>query len=190
MSGPWIVAQLALWLVVSLLALVVLGQLRSLSTHFLVGSVGPSVPQDFGGLPIGAQVPDFAVVDAEGQVPAWADLMNASVVVLIEPGCDPCQDFIGQVQGVGRYVEGVSLFLITDDTREGRELGLPQGANVLYQKDRSAARAFLNIASPQAFAIAMGQVVDKAIPKDLSDLYRLATLVAKGGDREQRSRRR
>jgi len=182
MSGPWIVAQVALWVVVTLLALVVLGQLRSISTHLFPGGAGPSLPQDFGGLPVGTLVPDFAAVDALGRTPSQADMMKASVLVLIEPGCEPCEDFIGEVQRIGRYVNGVSLFLITDDTREGRKLGLPVGANVLYQKDRSVSRALLNIATPQAFAIAMGRVVDKTIPRDVSDLYRLAALVTQGGD--------
>lgn len=186
MSWPWIIAVVALWLAVLLLALVVLGLLRRVSTFMEAAESrlrGVSVPPGFGGLEPGNVILPFTVIDGDGQVVPSSELLDSSVLLLfMEAGCEPCDDLAFALNGVGQRVASVPFYIVIDADSPEPPLRLPESARVLYQSQKSASRAFQNIASPQLFAVRHHVIIGKTIPETLEDVTRLASLIGEGGD--------
>lgn len=185
MSWPWVLAVIGLWLSVVFLAVVVLGLLRKVSSFMEAAESrlgGASVPPGFGGLEPGSVVPPFTVLDGDGQVVLSSDLLGSSVLLLfMEAGCEPCDDLALALRGVGQTIGSVAFWILTDaDSPE--PMRLPEGTRVLFQTQKSASKAFQNIASPQLFAVRHHMVIGKKIPETIEDVTRLASLVGEGGD--------
>jgi len=186
MTAAWIAAFAALAAVVALLVVVVLGFLRratvlleeaearlaTFTTHVTTG-----------GAPPGTLIPDFTVEGAGGEVVTSAELFESGGVVLfMSSGCDPCRSLAATLSSQAYRAE-VQLYVILDDSPEGRRFPAPPAMAVLFQLDRAASRAFSSVTTPQAFAVgAAGIVLDLLVPATEQDIERLATRVREGGE--------
>jgi thiol-disulfide isomerase/thioredoxin len=185
-SAPWIAAFAALSTLVGLIVVVLLGFLRRASavleeaearlsaftTHATLGGAAP-----------GTQVPEFTLEDAYGGSVSSAELLSSGAVVLfMESGCGPCRSLAASLSSRA-YEAEVPLYVILDDSPEGRRFPVPPATAVLYQAGRAASRAFASVSTPQAFAVdAQGVVLDLIVPGTEKDIERLATRVTEGGD--------
>lgn len=186
MTWPWILAVVGLWITMVLLAIVVLGLLRRLSTFMEAAESrlgGVSVPPAFGGLEPGSVVPPFTVTDEVGRVVPSDELLGSSILLLfMEAGCEPCEDLAFTLRGVGKSITSVPFCIVTDAESPEPSLPLPDGVRVLFQARKAASNAFQNIASPQLFAVRHQMVIAKKIPETLEDVSRLGSLLSEGGD--------
>lgn len=176
MTGPWIVALVALWVVVTVNTLLLLGVLRRIVP---VLQRAEQVLQDGGGvgagtgLAPGATVPDFEVRTSHGEV-HFSELVTerAAVFVFVDAHCAPCQQLTTELAMERGSVSQLRLHLITDEP-----LGktFPDGVVVLHQAEDAASSAFEQSAFPQAFVVdGDRKVIERTFPNTMSDLQRLA----------------
>lgn len=186
MSTPWAVAFVALWAVVILLAVVVLGLLRRIGavlerTEATITAAARSV----GGARPVTKIGSFEVRNVDRAIVSSSELFSTgSVVLFMSAGCEPCRKLASELTGVTDTIDGVPLYVLIEDSRVAREFPLPPRATVLYQVDSAASRAFANLVTPQAFAVDVGgEVIDVAVPASAQDIRRLASETRKGGVR-------
>jgi cytochrome oxidase Cu insertion factor (SCO1/SenC/PrrC family) len=101
-TTPWIITFVALWAIVILLALIVLGTLRrviplleSAEESLAAGraSLGP------GGLPVGARVPPFTAHSIGGSPFTELDLRDTTTVALfIGTSCPACEQLVDDLE--------------------------------------------------------------------------------------------
>ena len=104
MSAAWIAAFLALWVVVILETVLVLGLMRRvwhLAQEAQLLITGPGFDLAVGGAPAGAAIPAFHVTDAEGRPLSSADLFAMPAVALfVERGCGPCRELARELSSL------------------------------------------------------------------------------------------
>lgn len=174
MTGEWIAVVVALWLVVIVLAVTVLGLLRrveALSDRPL-GFSRPGHP--LGGLPPGGVVGPFQAVDPRGQEWSALPVTGPAVVLLTAPGCAPCESLLLALGADDVQPLAIPLVVVTSDNEAGRALTAPAWSLVLYQRGTSVFEAFQTIATPQVFLLGSdGRVVETTIPGTTDDLRTL-----------------
>lgn len=176
MSSAWVVAYALLSVVVILLAVLVLGTLRRISTVLeraeLVLSSPGSRP---GGLEAGAVVPDFEAVSAEGVPFTAADLENRqSLVVLVDRDCPPCRQLLGEL-GEERPTDLPELLVVFGErVLHNGVPDVPGATAVLVQVDGSVSRAFESGSTPHTFALDGRRVVASGTPNTIEGLRHLA----------------
>lgn len=176
MSGPWIAAFLVLWAAVILLALLMMGFLRRVSAVLeQAESLARSSNTLEAGLAPGSRVGPFTVRAADGGIVTDADLRGRpTVVIFVEAGCKPCEALAEELSGLEQPPAPVTLFVVTDDTSEGRKMSLGPYARVLYDEEKSASRAFRNSIFPYGFGVdASGVIVERAIATSVEAIHRL-----------------
>src|SRR5687768_11260543 len=93
MEGPWLVAFIALCVVVTGELLAIVGLVHQVGLlHVRLGPApGPLVPTDVG-LPVGAEAPRFEALDIVGETPLTVPAQAGIPLVLlfVEPGCSAC----------------------------------------------------------------------------------------------------
>jgi len=187
MSGAWIAAFLALWVVVLLLGLLVLGTLRRIAPlleraeSHLAASSGAAGRL---GLEPGVPVPKFQVATVEGATVTDADLRGkTSIVLFIRRGCPACAPLIDQLKGGEAAKLGIQLVVAAEEESLAEELASAEAVTAIAQPDRSLANAFQTNATPHAFAVATsGVVAESGFPNSVEQLEVLAALVREGGD--------
>jgi hypothetical protein len=182
-SGPWIAAVLALWAVVVLLAVLVLGLLRRIAPVLEQAEratrAGLAMDADLGA-PDGTTVPSFAVVDAAGRSVPFEDVGPADRVVLfVDADCPACGAVTAGL-AADPATATLPLVVVTGrSTPPSRYDALAAiGVPVVGQPDGAATTAFAQRAFPLAFAVAGGTVVASAVPGSVADLERLAGLLS------------
>lgn len=179
MSGPWIVAVLALWVVVVLLALLTLGLLRRLAPVLERAERTAAMADAMHdvGLPDGAAVPPFAVLAPDGRTVPFADVGPADRVVLfVDANCPACGTVTAELAAdpAGAALPLVVVPGASTPPDHYRSL-TAAGITVVGQSDGAASQAFRQRAFPLAFAVAAGgKVVTSTIPSGLADLRALA----------------
>lgn len=187
MSGLWIFAYVALLVVVILMAILLVGTLRRISSlleqaeatlRLLPSELAPA------GLPPGTKVPDFEAPRIDGSIFRAADLYGTSSVVLfVDNDCEPCRELVVDLEQHAIDDLGSRLVVVVDDPSKEESLKAISGVTVLHQVDREVARVFQSSVTPQAFVVdAGGTVVDSGNPNTLDDLRRLAHRAHRGGD--------
>lgn len=187
MSGAWIPAFLALWVVVLLLGLLVLGTLRRIAPlleraeSHLAASSGAAGRL---GLEPGTPVPKFEVATVEGASLTDADLRGeASIVLFIRRGCPACARLIDQLKAGEAGKLGIRLLVVAEEESLAEELASAEAVTAIAQPDRSLATAFQTNATPHAFAVAAsGLIAESSFPNSVEQLEVLAELVREGGD--------
>ena len=186
MSGPWIAGFVALWVVTLLLATLVIGLLRRVNNVLETAerrvASAPGVP-GIGGAAPGTAIGAFEA-DLDGATVSSQDLFPA-VFLFLATGCAPCLELAPQLGSLGREVDGVPLYVVLEDTPEGREFPVPPEVPVVYQRERAVSDAFETHATPQAFAVdATGTVVEQTVPGTTKQLRELAarSKAPAGGD--------
>jgi hypothetical protein len=130
MSWPWIVAFIALWVIVLVLAVIVLGMMRRMAP--LLDRVErlasrQNLSPDHAGLPVGSEVPSFEVSDAAGKRLRFAqELPMPAVFLFLESGCPPCEDLVEELMKRAEYLRDAPIYVIPKDSDAGEEkfLGL------------------------------------------------------------------
>jgi thiol-disulfide isomerase/thioredoxin len=184
MSGPWIAGFVALWIGFLTLAVILLGLLRRMSpilerAEAQLGMHGGK--GSFGGAPVASAVAPFQLVDAGGRTALSRESVEEPTLLLfVAPGCGPCEQILGGLDGVGHRYEGVPFHVVVEEG-EG-EVEAPPGVSLLYERGRSASTAFQTIATPHAFVVDHGGLVlDQRIPGSVDDLRRMALRQRGGG---------
>jgi hypothetical protein len=187
MSAPWIAASIALWAVVVLLGLIVLGTLRRITivleraeSHLRTSPEGAGP----GGLESGTKLPDFEGITLEGS-PFTRDhvLGTPAVLVLLSRNCPACRALEKDLAERDLFGLEARVIAVVGEHADAERLATVTGLEVVLQRDRSIARAFSSSATPHAFAIdASGVVIRSGTPNTFDALARLIS-EAEGGDR-------
>jgi hypothetical protein len=189
MTDPWIVTFVALWLLVVMIGLLVLGTLRRIVPILeRLESYTPAMSADAlpRGLPLGASVPEFEGERATGGQFGPSDLRGSpSFVLFLSDECRPCARFVRDL-AKGRVPElGAKLVVVVDDASLADQFALAQGVTVLVQQERELADAFDSNVTPHAFALdADAIVLGSGTPNDWTRLRHLGQPAAKGGENE------
>lgn len=187
MSAAWIVAYVALSVLVLLVGLLVLGTLRRLApllerTEARLADVAHDLtPQ---GLAPGEAVPPFEVKRHDGSTFTDADLRGASSLVLfLGVDCRACERLIDDVERSRVPDLGVPVVVATASADQARKLATDPRVEVLIQRGRELSRAFESNVTPHAFVVdARGIVLASGTPNDWERLRLLAVEAIKGGE--------
>lgn len=174
MITPWIVALLALWAVVLLLAVLVLGTMRRLTPLLERAELATQANRP-GGLQPGATVPDFEAVDAEGEPLTAVDLEGQqSVVLLVDLDCPPCKQLVVEIAAADTRSLGAELLAIYGERALHSGFPAVAGARTLVQVGGSVSRAFESNSTPHTFVLDGRRVVDSGTPNTIEGLRHLA----------------
>lgn len=179
MSGPWIVAVVALWVLLALVAFIVLGLVRR--TTSILERLESQIRQPgmlVGGPPTGSSLPAFEAMDATGSAVRSSDLAGEpSIWLLMTSECEPCQRLASELRGRDGHLTGGRLVIATDDSPVA--LGVPPGIMVLQPLDDSISTVFGTAFTPYAFSTdARGIVRETMIPQTVEELELLASRLA------------
>lgn len=185
MNGLWIGAFIALWALVVVVGLLLLGTLRRITPVLerAEESFQTASSISFGGLAVGARVPSFAATTVSGESFNDADLLGTKTVVLfLGPSCRACERFVKDL-GAGRAPHiAAQLVVVTDDAESASALARATEVTVLVDHDRALAEAFDARLVPRAFVVdGRGSVLAEGRPNEWDELERL---IAEGGGRD------
>jgi hypothetical protein len=187
-TAPWIAAFVALWILVLILGLLVLGTLRRLMPlmeRFEAGlSVGATSPSPRGLSP-GTVVPPFRAQEIGGAVLTDADLRGStSIVLFLGSSCRACERFIRDLARGRVPALEARLVPVADETDMARELARSEDTTVLVDEHRALARVFESEATPHAFVVGEdGGVLASGTPNDWNRVRDLLARAQKGGGR-------
>lgn len=186
MSGFWVVAFVALWALVILLGLLVLGTLRRLTPlieRAEANLAAAAISASPGGLEPGTVVPAFSGRQADGRVFTEADLTGSdSIVLFVSVACQSCERFIRDLTRTRVPELGARLVVVTDEQDQASELAASTGVVVLVQENRSIARVFESSATPHTFVLDESRrVLASGTPNDWSRLRQLVARSERGG---------
>jgi peroxiredoxin len=187
-TGIWIVAFAALWLLVVALGLLVLGTLRRLLPLIeRAEGVLSAAESSREGLRSGEMVPPFTAHEVGGSTITEADLEGRrSIVLFLSPSCRACEGMVGDLKEGTVPDLGASLLAISDDREQARAFEPSHGITVLVQDGRSLADVFLSTVTPHAFVIdEERRVRASAIPSDWDSLRQLTDSATKGGSKTE-----
>lgn len=161
----------ALWITVVLTAYLAMGVAREFRARMAMTSVG--VAED--GLPIGQQAPRVVGLTGSGSdFDSYGRLGVRWWLVMLSAGCAPCEHFASEFRGASRHV--LPVVLCVRSATEARALAIPeQSEEVVFDDDRTIARAFATASTPRAFLIEPdGSIGAKCYPTSLADLINAA----------------
>jgi hypothetical protein len=186
MSAPWVGAFVALWILVLLIAFLLLGFLRRMTELLAAVQTRLNDPLFFEGLQglmPGTVLPHFEARDERGVLVNSDALELPGILLLVDPGCEPCERLVAEIADSTHAFPGIQLYLITADSQPGREINLGAGTVTLYQRDGGVSRALRSSLTPQAFGVDRRRVVvGRQIPQSIVDLGQLARRVTEGGE--------
>jgi peroxiredoxin len=187
MTGPWVAAFVALWVLVIALGLLVLGTLRRLlplieRSEEVISSAAKRLA--IGGLPRGTTTPTFMAEQVNGATFTELDLRGSSSVVLfLGSGCKACAQLVDDLEKDRAPDLGVRLVVVSGDRTEAQMLASSEEATVLVDEQQVLARIFQSAVAPHAFMIdEHGVVLASGVPSDWEDLRHLRS-TTEGGDR-------
>ncbi len=172
------VAVVALWIVVLVIAVLVLGILRRIAPILMRAESILSQGQDeqgTDGLSVGAQVPEFELIDAEGEVVRpGQSLPLPAVFLFVRQGCEPCEDLVAALGEHAESFAGNRLCIIAPKAPDDYSALRARGFSVFGQSEGQALRAFDNNEFPNAFAVDKdSKVVGKMTMDSVTELERL-----------------
>jgi hypothetical protein len=187
MTDPWIVAFIALWMLVIVIGLLVLGTLRRIvPTLERLESYAPPISADAipRGLPAGASIPELEAERAGGGQFAISDLRGSlSFVLFLSDECRPCARFVRDLTKDRVPELGARLVVVVESASLAEQVARAQGVTVLIQRERELADVFDSNVTPHAFALdADAVVLASGTPNDWTRLRLLGQAAAKGGE--------
>lgn len=173
MSGPWIVALMALWVLLTVVGVGLLGLIR------VWGAGGPPREVDpvssLTRLRIGERPADFEAVSVAGEPTNRDSLRGGCRTVLIsQVGCPPCRRILDDIAATRPAVLGAHLLVVVDDARSVLAEHRRSGATFLVDRAGSVARAFGVHGAPIAFLLDDGEVAKILVPAGLRDVLALS----------------
>jgi hypothetical protein len=177
MTGPWLLAFLALAALVLLMAVVQVGILRRVTVlleraEAAVAAGGSGAGGD--GLNPGARIAPFTASTIDGRRFDSDSVTGEAMWLLLSAGCGPCQVLAAELAGGSGERIGMPVVALVGAAGDAAELGLPAWVQVVVAADGIAMATFRTSSTPHAFASAGGVVKAQAIPNRLADLARLA----------------
>lgn len=180
-------AVTALWALVIVVALTVLGALRRavdvlerVESQFSAAASSGSV-----GAPAGSRIAEHEVREVDGDSVRFADLLGTPAIYLfMSAACGPCHTLAAELERRSEFVDGAELRVVVQGgIASVRRLALPSWVRVLIDDGGQASRAFGRPATPQAFALdESGVVVASLVPSSAQSFDGLLSAL-KGGDR-------
>jgi thiol-disulfide isomerase/thioredoxin len=184
MSRPWIIAVLALWVVVGLALLIELGLLRRIGTVLeqAEARMRSQPPGQQWGLSPGSLVPHFEARRGNGRPLDSADLMGSPTVYLfMSRECGPCEMLAADLERKRKTLRSAPLVIITDDRSGSWPAVRDPAVTIVVQDDDRVSKLFETSATPHAFAVDRdGRVVESLIPSSRNDIERLASRASEG----------
>jgi AhpC/TSA family len=185
-TGLWVAAFVALWILVVLIGLVVLGMVRRVTSLLEAAEVSleAAARASLGGLPVGAMVPTFAAETADGRAATEMDLeRRLTAVLFLSRSCDACQTMVDDLsRGQVPSDLGLRLIVVSDDSETAIELSSPGQVTVLVDKHGDVADAFDARVVPRAFIVGEQRLVlASGRPNDWDSLRDLIATTG-GGD--------
>lgn len=116
MSGLWLISYVALWILVILLTVIVLGLVRQLGVIYVRLGSEENLLSTREGLDIGTIAPDFRASDvAHNREISLADLKGRSCIfVFVSPDCQPCRELMPHLTSFHKSRNGkVNLVLFS-----------------------------------------------------------------------------
>ncbi len=181
MSAPWITGFAALAVLVVFLAVLVLGLLRRIAPVLeraeRVARAGSDVdPQEIiGGLPIGAQMPRFAVLDADGEPRlVGGDREGLRIYLLVEPECAFCETLVEDLAAPEEPLPApITLISTANDDGMAFVSRITDPLITLLFQNGEASSSLRTTATPYAFVVMNGLVVNRGHPNRLNALIEL-----------------
>lgn len=186
MSGIWLVSYVALWVLVILLAIVVLGLVRQLGVIYL--RLGPdSAVTTSEGLEINSPAPEFQSEDViSGRRVTLTDLkQRPSLLIFISPTCGPCAKLMPHVADLMRVRNSAANIVLISQSTEQETLSLIRSHKlkgpVLADADKSLSTIYRVPATPFAYRVDQSGIVKRrGIPNTLEHLEEM--LRGQGGE--------
>ena len=158
MDTVWLIAFLAIWVVVLFLGFLLLGTLRALGLlSWRLEQLEATTPKRLGrdGLKPGKKAPDFSLPSADGKEMALHDFAGRKVLlVFTQSGCSPCKQIVPELNRLGS--SAAQVVVINNGDREAtRKWSEETGARfpVLAQDRFSVSKRYEVFATPFAFLI-------------------------------------
>jgi len=121
MSGLWLISYVALWILVVLLTVIVLGLVRQLGVIYVRLGPEENLLSTREGLDTGTMAPDFRTADVmHDREIKLADLKGrSSIFVFISPDCQPCRELMPHLASFHKSRNGkVNLVLFSQSDRQ------------------------------------------------------------------------
>jgi AhpC/TSA family len=175
-SAAWIAVIAALWLLVILVTLAVVGTIRRTAGVLEAAEEQLRHGLSFGGgLPAGSRVPAFEGRLADGSRFEADDLDGSTVLLFLSGGCAPCLQLAAELSEVVGTFDHELLVVLRDES-DAEQLGLDSKLPLLFQPDGSVAQAFQTSATPHAFLLQDGLIRAVGHPNTLEALNGLRPL--------------
>ncbi len=167
MSGIWLISYVALWVLVILQAVILVGLLRQLGA--LQTKLGPEynllVPRE--GLARNTPAPDFRALDVvHGREIGLAEFAGrTALLIFVAPDCRACSALMPELMTFARsHVGHLALALVCQgEPAHCRELAQNYRVSfpVLLDVEQAVSRAFLVRATPFAYRLDAGGIVQR-----------------------------
>jgi hypothetical protein len=184
MSTPWIAAFCLLSLTLVVLALFVRGvAVRAVAALERAEALLPEgMNLTAGGVEPGTKL--FGEGRSSSDAPIASRLAGRrSIVLFLEPSCQPCQILVADMASHPVDLDEVALVPVVEATQEGRELAARIPIPAIYQAHGEISRMFGTRSSPHAFAVNEdGVVVGVSVPNTVPQLVQLAAYAWRGGE--------
>jgi hypothetical protein len=186
-TGLWLAAFVALWVLVTFIGLVVLGTLRRVTPLIEAAEAAATsaTTASLGGLLVGSRVPAFTAETVDRQVFTEMRLETGrSGVLFLSRSCDACERLADDLaRGEVPPDLGVPLIVVSDEATSASEFSRSVDVTVLVDERRVVADAFDVRIVPRAFVVGERRLVLAAgRPNDWDGLRSLIS-TAEGGDR-------
>lgn len=177
MNGMWLVSYVALWILVILLTVIVLGLVRQLGLiHLRLGPErGVLTPTE--GLENGSAAPDFHAVDAISKENFTLATLGdrPSLLIFVSPACRPCLELMPHIASFWRSQHKKLNIVLFSQSNDVSNFNLSNvSIPVLPDADGVIARAYRVRATPFAYRLDnSGIVKQRGIVNNSEDLEAL-----------------
>jgi hypothetical protein len=172
MSGPWIAALVALWVLMIVIAVGLLGLIRIVtSRNTRTADHGLGSLSD---LQAGDRPADFEAAGLDGASITMRALRGGRRVLLItQHGCPPCRRIIDEIAAAGSGSLSPQILVVVDDAHSVSQAHRRSGVTIAVDQNGSLARAFGVNGAPLAFLVDDGEIESVIIPAGLHDVLAL-----------------
>lgn len=159
MNGLWLASYVALWIVVAILSVIVLGLVRQLGLIHLRLGPEQNLWTTREGLEIGSAAPGFRAMDVlHGEELTLQNLKGKpSVLVFLSPTCGPCVELMPHIRDFQKSKSGrVSLVLLSQASpQSSREFAITHQLNVpvISDADGEIFKTYQAPATPFAYRL-------------------------------------
>ena len=180
MSGLWLISYIALWILVALLTVVVLGLVRQLGLIHL--RLGPEehLLTTREGLEVGTPAPVFREIDLLSEKDIALDDLKGrpSVLVFVSPSCAPCTALMPHLNTFQRSNDGKVNILLFSQSEPQASLELAKTHQlkmpIISDPEGAISKAYQVRATPFAYGLdEAGLVHRRGIANDLQGLEAL-----------------